>query len=806
MSEEHHLPPSYSIQRWLFSTNHKDIGTLYIVTSLYFLFIGGALGLLVRVQLTVPNNNFLTSAAFNQAFTTHGLLMVLWFLSPFALGFANWIVPLQIGARDLAFPRLNALSYWLYLFSGILVLMSSAAGMPDAGWTLYSPLTSAQFTPTLGLSIALSGLLLFIVSITIGSVNFITTIMKMRAPGMKLMHMPMFTWGVLLTVFMMLYAFPSLLAGTIMLVADRTIGTMYFSSSQGGALLWDHLFWFFGHPEVYIVLFPAVGAVCDIIPTFTRRPLYGRKYIIMGLIAAVLLSFGVWGHHMFATGYDPLAAKIFTVTTIAISLPFDIITIAMLESLVKGKVRLKTPMLFALGSIALFIIGGITGVFLGSVALDYALRGTYFVVAHFHYVMVGGGVVALFGAFYYWYPKITGRMYDEGLGRAHFALSIIGFTLAYFPMFLNYEMPRRIVTFTEPQWAFTNFLSTIGGFVFGLAQILMVYNFYESLKTGAPAGSNPWNGSTLEWAVPSPPPHNDFDVIPRFFADGTVKLPGLAAFANGGTQTVSTAHVEHAAMESHLSHWPVALSGAAFTLLLGILGITQLPAASFIQGMLYLGILFMGFILGGLALYGFAKEKFISHEDHEAEGWPFKHVARFRMGVWTFLASEVVLFGTFISAYVFIRAGTLDWPAIDTVFLIEHGAINTFILLTSSFTAVLALVYSKRKSKAGLVGSLLVTVFLGLWFLFNKATEWQELFHEGHTFNSSVVMSTYYVTTGAHGAHVIGGLVAMTILIGGALKGRHMGEHGSETIHNYGLYWHIVDIIWIFLFPLFYLI
>jgi len=630
--------------------------------------------------------------------------------------------------------------------------------------------------------------------------------MKMRAPGMKLMHMPMFTWGVLLTVFMMLYAFPSLLAGTIMLVADRTIGTMYFSSPQGGSLLWDHLFWFFGHPEVYIVLFPAVGAVCDIIPTFTRRPLYGRKYIIMGLIAAVLLSFGVWGHHMFATGYDPLAAKIFTVTTIAISLPFDIITIAMLESLVKGKVRLKTPMLFALGSISLFVIGGITGVFLGSVALDYALRGTYFVVAHFHYVMVGGGVVALFGAFYYWYPKITGKMYDEGLGKAHFALSIIGFTLLYFPMFLNYEMPRRIVTFTEPQWAFTNFLSTIGGFVFGLAQILMLYNFYESLKAGAPAGSNPWNGSTLEWAVASPPPHNDFDVIPRFSAEGTVKLPGLAAFANGGTQTVSTAHVEPAAMESHLSHWPVALSGAVFTLLLGILGITQIPAASFIQGMLYLGILFMGFILGGLALYGFAKEKFISHEDHEAEGWPFKHVARLRMGIWTFLASEVVLFGTFISAYIFIRAGTLDWPAIDTVFLIQHGAINTFILLTSSFTAVLALVYSKRESKAGLVGSLLVTVFLGLWFLFNKATEWQELFREGHTFNSSVVMSTYYVTTGAHGAHVIGGLVAMTILIGGALKGRHMGEHGSETIHNYGLYWHIVDIIWIFLFPLFYLL
>ncbi|MCS4538106.1 MAG: cbb3-type cytochrome c oxidase subunit I [Thaumarchaeota archaeon] len=806
MSEEHHIPPSYSIKRWLFSTNHKDIGSLYIVTSLYFLFVGGALALLVRVQLTVPNNNFIASSAFNQAFTTHGLIMVLWFLSPFAFGFANWIVPLQIGARDLAFPRINALSYWLYLFSGILLLMSSAAGLPDGGWTLYAPLTTLRFTPNLGLSLAAGGLILFIVSITVSSVNFITTILKMRAPGMKLMQMPMFTWTILLTVFMMLYAFPSLLAGTIMLMGDRTLGTMYFGSPQGGSLLWDHLFWFFGHPEVYVVLFPAMGAIGDIIPTFTRRPLYGRKYIIMSFIIVALLSFGVWGHHMFVTGYDPLVAKIFTVTTIAISLPFDIIVIAMIESLVKGKVRLKTPMLFVLGSIALFIVGGITGVFLGSVALDYALRGTYFVVAHFHYVMVGGGVVALFGAFYYWYPKITGKMYDEGLGKAHFVLSVIGFTLLYFPMFMNYEMPRRVVTFTETQWAFTNYLSTIGGFVFGLAQILMLYNFYESSKTGAPAGSNPWNGFTLEWAVPSPPPQNDFDVTPRFSEDGTISLPGLGAFANGGTHTMSTAHAEHGIMESHLSQWPVALAGAAFTLILGILGVTLLPTASFIEGMLYLWILLTGFILGGLGLYGFAKEKFVSFEDEEAEGWPFKHVARVRMGVWVFLASEVILFGTFIGAYIFIRAGTLDWPAINTVFQIQHGAINTFILLTSSFTAVMALVYSKRESKAGVIGSLLLTIFLGLWFLYNKATEWQELFHEGHTFDSGVVMSTYYITTGAHGAHVIGGLAAMTILIGGALKGRHMGEHGSENIHNFGLYWHIVDIIWIFLFPLFYLI
>jgi cytochrome c oxidase subunit I+III len=396
------------VTRWLFTTNHKEIGILYVVTSLFLFVAAGLLALTMRSQLSVPDNHLLTPDLYNQFVTVHGLLMVFWVLSPFAFGFANYIIPLQIGARDLAFPRLNAMSYWFYLVSGAAMIMSFLfGGAPDLGWTLYSPQTSFQFAPAIGLNVGAAGLILIVVSFTMSSVNFLVTMFKMRAPGMKLRHMPVFPWAILVTIFMMLYAFPSFLAALLLLYVDRAFGTFYFSSIQGGALLWDNVFWFFGHPEVYIVLFPAIGVIADGIATFTRRPLYGSKYIIGSMIAAALISFVVWGHHMFVTGIGLTSTKLYTVTTIAVSLPFDVMVIAMIETLVKARVRLKAAALFTLGAVALFVIGGITGVYLASVALDHALRGTYFVVAHFHYIMVGASIMGLIGGLYYWFPKMT---------------------------------------------------------------------------------------------------------------------------------------------------------------------------------------------------------------------------------------------------------------------------------------------------------------------------------------------------------------------------------------------------------------
>ncbi len=786
-----------SAKRWLYTTNHKDVGILYIVTSLLFFFIAGSLALTIRAQLAAPNNALLQGTVYNEFVTVHGLLMILWVLSPLAIGLANYFIPLQIGARDLAFPRLNAMSYWFYLFGGVGMILSFFLGGPDTGWTLYSPQTACNdpLCASAGLNIAVGALALLVASITMGSVNFIVTMFKMRAPGLKFKHMSMFPWAMLITVFMMLYAFPSLLAGLILLFADRTFPArlVYLTSAQNGnipSLLWDNVFWFFGHPEVYIVLFPAIGVIGEILPTFTRRPLYGAKYVSLSIIAAAVISFIVWGHHMFITGVSPLTTQLFTVTTIAVSLPFDVITISMIETFFRAKIRLKTPALFAIGSIALFVIGGITGVFLASIALDTQLRGTYFVVAHFHYIMVGAGIMGLIGGLYYWFPKISGRMYNEWLGKIHFALSFVGMNVLYFPMFFLLDMPRRVYTYTaDTGWGSLNSLATIGGFIFGLAQLLLLANLGLSIRRGVHAGPNPWDGSTLEWSVPSPPPLHNFDEMPSVSEDGTIhfgsKSSTGAGIGNG-----------HTSPSIHLSRWPIVIAASAF---LFFLGLTALPPPPN-----YLLVL-PGVAVGLYGLYGYGNERFVGEEDRVESG-PFARVPRMRLGVWTFLASEIIFFGVLLGAYMFVRVNTVTWPPFDT-FSVQRGAINTFILLTSSLTAVMALASAKAGSKAGLIVSLLGTLALGATFLFNKALEWQELAVAPTSIFSSypLAATSYYITTGVHGVHVVAGIAVIGYLLAKTLKGNYLnGDY--EAVNHFGLYWHFVDIVWIFLFPLFYLI
>ncbi len=791
-----------AIKRWLYTTNHKDVGVLYTVTSLAFFFIAGGLAMLMRAQLSSPDNAVLNSVNYNTFVTMHGLLMILWVLSPLAIGLANYFVPLQIGARDLAFPRLNALSYWFYLFGGFAMILSFFLGGPNTGWTLYSPQTAC--TDPLcsggGIGVAVAGLMLLVGSITMGSVNFIVTMFKMRAPGFKLKYMSMFPWAFLITVFMMLYAFPSFLAGLILLYSDRSFAGRLASLSvaQGGnvpSLLWDNVFWFFGHPEVYIVLFPAIGVTGEILPTFTRRPLYGAKYVTISIIAAAVISFIVWGHHMFITGVDPLTTRLFTITTIAVSLPFDVVTISLIETFVRAKIRFKAPALFAVGSIALFVIGGITGVFLASIALDHELRGTYFVVAHFHYIMVGAGILGLIGGLYYWFPKMTGRMYNEKLAKVHFALSFVSFNLLYFPMFLLVEMPRRIFVYSaDTGWASLNSMASIGGFIFGVSQILLVVNLARSLRNGAVAGPNPWNGWTFEWAVPSPPPLHDFDHIPSISEDGTVQFGGQP-----GHPTSSFLGNGHSLPHSsHSSRWPIVMALGAFLFLLG-LTIGNGPPS-------FLPVL-PGVVVGLAGLYGYGKESFIVHEDENVESWPFRAISRMRLGVWTFLASEIIFFGVLLGAYLFVRTNATVWPEIGSVFEIQRGATNTFILLTSSLTAVLALASAKSGSRGGLTVSLLATFGFGAWFLYNKAVEWAELAIPPLSIftNYPLTATSYYITTGVHGVHVFAGLIMIAYLLPRVLKGKYL-RHGSETIHYFGLYWHFVDIVWIFLFPLFYLI
>jgi len=809
--DEHAFPPKSSIRRWFVTTNHKDIGVLYLVTSLLFLAMGGVLALLMRVQLwapRAPGAGPLSALAYNQAVSVHGLVMVFWFLSPFAFGFANYVVPLQIGAKDLAFPRLNALSYWLYLASGILLAVSFFQGGSFAGgWTMYAPLNLPTFTPNVGGSSAILALALFVVSVTVGSVNFLTTIHRMRADGLTLRRLPLFTWTILLTVWMMLFAFAALLAALLILSADRLLGTTYFAAeAANGSLLWTHLFWFFGHPEVYIVFFPAVGVMAETFQTFTGRRLVGRKWFIASMVLVALQSFIVWMHHMFLTSINLQIKTLFMATTIGISLPFDLMVFALIYTMVKGRIRFKTPFLFSFGGLLLFIIGGITGVFLGAVVLDYEFRGTYWVVAHFHYVMVGGAT-ALVGGLYYWYPKITGRMYDEFLGKLHFGVFFVGFNLLYFPMFVAWETPRRVIEY-DPGMTLWHQLATVGAVVFGASFLIMFYNMIVSAYAGEPAGDNPWQySSTAEWAVTSPPPLENFPGIPSY-GDGHLQfLDGPAA--DGGTDEQVTdggvaADHGHDAHPSHASIWPFGVGVAAFLVFFGLSGFQggEFPAGT--MGLVYAASAGIGLVATLATLVGMAAERFHGPSGPFGESWPFDGVDNVKTGVWIFLASDVVLFGAFIGAYVFLRfsTGWTGWEPIPDN--ITPGLINTYILLTSSFAVVLALEAAERKSRWGVFASLVATLVLGLGFLGNKGIEWAHLFSEGIWLSSNVRASTFFLTTGLHAAHVITGLVIVAYMIPRAWRGAYLDE--SAPVEQFGLYWHFVDIVWLFLFPLFYIL
>ena len=844
--DEHAFPPKSSIKRWFVTTNHKDVGVLYLVTSLLFLAMGGVLALLMRAQMWTPRppgTGPLSALAYNQAVSVHGLVMVFWFLSPFAFGFANYIVPLQIGAKDLAFPRLNALSYWLYLASGVLLGVSFFQGGSFAGgWTMYAPLNLPRFTPHVGGSSAILALLLFVVSVTVGSVNFLTTIHRMRAKGLTLRRLPLFTWTILLTVWMMLFAFAALLAALMILSADRLLGTTYFATeAANGSLLWTHLFWFFGHPEVYIVFFPALGVMAETFQTFTGRRLVGRKWFIAAMVLVALQSFVVWMHHMFLTSINLQIKTLFMATTIGISLPFDLMVFALIYTMVKGRIRFKTPFLFSFGGLLLFIIGGITGVFLGAVVLDYEFRGTYWVVAHFHYVMVAG-VTALVGGLYYWYPKITGKMYDETLGKLHFAVYFVGFNLLYFPMFVAWETPRRVFEY-EAGLTPWHQLATVGAVILAGSFVIMFYNMVVSAYAGEEAGDNPWEyASTAEWAVSSPPPLENFPGTPSY-GDGSLRFLGGASphVRDDGVRTVDegasgvtdggaghatggvvdtpagsgalAAEGEHGSEDelggddehvSHASIWPFGIGVASFFLLLGL---STFQSGSFpggTEGALYAASAGVGTVglLGTLA--GMAREQFHGLSGPFGESWPFGGVDNVKTGVWIFLASDVVLFGAFIGAYVFLRfsTGWVGWEPIPEN--VTPGLVNTYILLTSSFAVVLALEAAERGSRWGVVTSLATTVVLGIGFLGNKGIEWNHLFHEGIWLSSNIRASTYFLTTGLHALHVIIGLLIALYMIPRAWNGAYLDD--GAPIEHFGLYWHFVDIVWLFLFPLFYIL
>ncbi|HZC04751.1 MAG TPA: cbb3-type cytochrome c oxidase subunit I [Ktedonobacterales bacterium] len=539
----------YPILAWITSTDHKKIGVAYIYTAFIFFILAGIEALVMRTQLSTPNNHFVKPELYNEAMTMHGTVMLFLFLMPMWTGFANYLVPLMIGARDVAFPRINQLGYWLLVIGGGLFALSLVIGeAPNVGWFAYAPLTEATaaclsqsanlltqaqtaaaaaaagqgvqgcFSPGLNVDFWAVGLSILSISSILASINFIVTIVKMRAPGMTINRMPMLAWMMLVTSFLMIFALPSLTAGASLLELDRHMDMHWFQVAfQGDPLLWQHLFWSFGHPEVYIVILPGFGMISEIIPVFSGKPLFGYTFVAWSGVAIGFLGFTVWAHHMFAVDLPLVAQAFFASTSAIIAIPTGVKVFNWLATMWKGRLRFTTPMLFATAFIGQFVVGGLSGVAVAVVPVDYQVTDSYFIVAHFHYVLMAGATFALFSGIYFWFPKMSGRLLDERLGKLHFWLFFIGTNLTFFPQHILglLGMPRRIYTYPPGLgWSQLNFMSSVGAYILAAGVIVFVANWFVTIRRPATVGADPWDAYTLEWVTTSPPPPENFVEIP----------------------------------------------------------------------------------------------------------------------------------------------------------------------------------------------------------------------------------------------------------------------------------------------------
>ncbi len=569
------------------TVDHKEIGKRYMLTAGVFFLLAGLQALVIRTQLIRPENTLVGPETYDELFTMHGTTMIFFFATPMLTGFGNYVVPLLIGARDMAFPRLNAFGYWVFLFSGLFMYASYLVGqVPNDGWFNYVPLSETAYTPGQNIDYWNLGLIFLGFASTAGAINFIVTIFTMRAPGMSMNRLPLFCWNVLATAFSLVFAIPALTTAALLLELERKYGMHFFDPAAGGnPLLWQHLFWIFGHPDVYIIFLPAVGIVSEIVPAFSRRPMVGYPFVAMASVGTAMIAFGVWAHHMFAVGLSLVSLSFFSVASLFVVLPSGIQMFAWLATLWGGRPVLKSPLLFVLGFIVTFMIGGLTGPMFAAAPFDWQTTDTYFVVAHFHYVLFGGAVFPIFAGMYYWLPKMTGRLLGERLGALNFWLIFIGFNLTFFPMHIVglLGMPRRTYTYLPGLgWDGLNLIETVGAYILGLGVVVFVCNLAWSMRGGREAGPNPWGASTLEWAIPSPPEPYNFRVIPTVSSRDPL-WDEMEVFeprnnVNGSRVTLGTSILDAQPKEvlpmPKESGWPLLVACGLLAFFVGVLGST----------------------------------------------------------------------------------------------------------------------------------------------------------------------------------------------------------------------------------------